>query len=181
MKTPIFLWQGAALGVSLLVSFPVIAAAQSVSQEPPTHVELSDAVQSQLEDAYPGAAVATVTPDTPGCAAAAPGSPLLVRADFDNDGLADYGVVITTPGGTPQVLAMLPRVNALVIHELGSWTPSSQTLRLHVLPMGRKFRAADATLDDYFSAPTLAAGTCTEATTAYLWTGLGFRATPLRR
>ena len=176
MTIPVSPWRGALLGVSLLALCPGPARAQAAAPPAAAVVVLPEDLHDQLDDAYPGWAVKNET----ACDAAGAAAPLLLTADFDNDELADYGLVITKPDGTAHLLAILARVNRAAIHELGAWVESAGATHLRVLPMGRKFRPADTALDDYFSAPTLAAGTCTEAATAYLWTGMGFRATPLK-
>jgi hypothetical protein len=170
MNSMISHWRRGVLGVCLCVVTSVAGRAQTPVVP---SVELPKAIQEQLKDAYPGWTI--VTPQD-GC----DGAGLMVSADLDNDQMPDTALVIATPDGKQQLLAILPRVDKAVIHELGGWTAAADMARLHVLPMGRKFRRVGATLDDYFSAPTLAVGSCSAATTAFVWNGLTFMATPLQ-
>jgi hypothetical protein len=170
MNAMISQWRRGVLGVCLCVVTSVAARAQTPVVPP---VELPKAVQEQLKDAYPGWAI--VTPEG-GC----DGARLMVSADLDNDQMPDIALVISTPDGKRQLLAILPRVHKAVIHQLGAWTGAADMVRLHVLPMGRKFRGVGVTLDDYFSAQTLAAGSCSAATTAFVWNGVTFVSTPLQ-
>ena len=173
MKNSLSPRPGALLGVFLLAFVPVSAQPQVTSPPAASAAELSEDIREELDERYPGWTVKTGA----GCDAASAGAPLQLSADFDNDQLPDQAVVIVKSGSTTELLAILTRDKNAIIHELGPWTDGTA---MHVLKPGKKFRPADSLLDDYFSAHTLGAGPCTGATTAYIWTGKGFRTTALQ-
>jgi hypothetical protein len=155
-------WAGV-LGVFLGVSaFGVFAA----PQDPPE--VLTKAIRKTLDKQFPEWTAAPA----PTCPSATPQA----TADIDFDQSADVALIVTVPGGAPQMVVALPRViGGSIVHDLGPLSAVPGATHMVVLPLGTATRGAGDMFDNYLSGPTFAAASCEKPLIAFEWTGYGFR------
>lgn len=145
--------------------------AAAPSQAPPE--VLTKAIRKHLDKQFPAWTLASA----PACQGAV--SPATADIDFDQE--TDAAFVVTTQGGEARVVIAMPRlIGGAIVHDLGPLAAVPGATHMVVLPLGTVVREAGAMFDDYLSGPTFAVASCEKALVAYMWTGYGFRARPVK-
>lgn len=101
-------------------------------------------------------------------------SPSFATADLTSDGIADFALQIATADGV-RLVALVGRLGGnFTLYEVVSLGPTSNRL-LEVRARGTRYRRQGLAVEDFFGADTVLLTECGKSTTAYLWTGAGFR------
>jgi hypothetical protein len=161
-------WAGVlcvSLGMSTLGAF---------APQPDSPDVLTKALRKSIDKQFPDWTLAPA----PACAAAVEST---ASADIDFDQSTDVAMVVTVPGGEPQMMVALPRVvGDSVVHKLGPLSAVPGATHLVVLPLGTAIRGPYDMFDDYVSGPTFAAASCEKPLIAFVWSGNGFRERPVK-
>jgi hypothetical protein len=166
---------------SILVLLLIAATSVAFAQAPAGQsggAALPKRASEVLDKRFKDWRLASVEPGTDSCLKNLAGqSPSFAEADLTGDGTIDYALQIATTDGV-LVVALIGRLRDFTVNEVVPAGPASNRV-LEIRKRGTRFREPGAAVDDFFGADTITLTECGKATTAYLWTGAEFRATPL--
>ena len=149
-----------------------MSAVGAVTLQPPAPDVLTKTIRKTMDKQFPGWTMAP--------AATCPAASAPATADIDFDQSADVALIVTVPGGEPQMVVVMPRViGGAVVHNLGPLSAVPKATHLVVLPLGTSIRGPGDMFDDYLSGPTFAAASCEGPLVAFVWSGYGFRQRPI--
>lgn len=154
--------------VGLCLAWP---SAAQVSKPGP--LELPDAAKDALHEKWPDWQLAPLDPEADSCAKDDVPSLPLAQADFNGDGIADYGATIRTSAGV-RLVVLLYRPWGYDVSDLDALGDQSANRMLSVTRRGTKFTNPLLKFDDYLVNDTLTLMACSGERTFYRWIGTGF-------
>ncbi len=143
----------------------------------PAAFALPKAAKEALNNAFDHWQAVGVDPQAPCAGKTAPAS--AVQGDFNSDGQTDVALTIKTDKGV-RLVAVLQRTGGSIVVDIDGLGTGAAEGAPAIGERGSSFANPESRLKDVYSADTLLVTRCAGPSSAYLWTGLGFRRVDLK-